>query len=119
MPYRDSYDYYLRTHPGGRLANYAREHPLELFCSLFFKSLWAFLWIAAAIALGNSWYRDEPLARAFNLALIGVTLYYLASHVIMHTEARFLLPGFAPLFILGAAGVGVVLERDKLWPRVS
>lgn len=108
MPFRNSYSYFKETGNAGGLLSFASTYPIQAVVPFIFKLLWVFLWGSTLWFLLFSWRGWDLNRRAFALAMFGTPLYYFTSHVLMHCEARFLLPGYFALVLLGGAGAAVL-----------
>ncbi len=106
MPFEKGYTrYYLNERKNVSIMEFARSHPIEFIVPVFFKGLWALLWLFSVLILFDRRFSGGTTQRAFLLGLLLIVIYYVSSHMLMLTEARFLLPGFFPLIILGSAGL--------------
>ncbi|MBI4369965.1 MAG: glycosyltransferase family 39 protein [Elusimicrobia bacterium] len=114
MPFEKTYTRYYRQLLGktGKF-DYAQEYPIEFIVPIMYKFLWLILWFAGMAAFRNFTEEYSPETKNMMVALAGITLYYLLSHVPMHCEFRFLLPGYFPLIILGSQGIVQCLQSIK------
>ncbi|MBI2069781.1 MAG: glycosyltransferase family 39 protein [Elusimicrobia bacterium] len=114
MPFEAAYTRYWRNLLGREgVLGFFMAHPVETLAPLFYKLMWLFLWIGSCcVFLGIN--RISQPKKTMIWALAGTTLYYWTTHVPMHLEYRFILPGYFPLMILGAEG----WRRMAAWKKV-
>lgn len=109
MPFEKSYSrYYKQVEGKTGVIGYIAEYPFLFLMAILSKVYWIVLWGLSLVALKEN--------KAVSWALLGLALYYLLAHVPMHTESRFILPGYFGLTILGAQGAQTLFQRYSRRP---
>ncbi|MBI4667784.1 MAG: glycosyltransferase family 39 protein [Elusimicrobia bacterium] len=95
-----------RRDTGGSLGEYVRGHPLAATAHFGLKILALFLWSAALAA-----FLVCKKERRLFLFIATTTIYYWATHLPLHLEYRYIVPGLWPLFILAAIAIKGLLRN--------
>ncbi len=114
MPIESSFYFYSTVlKKEGGFGGYVREHPLHMGVTAGLKGLWLLLWFGSIWTVVVVVRSGDQERKALVLALGGISVYYFLTHIPMHCEYRYLLPGYAPLVLCGVNGWFQMLGKKK------
>ena len=102
----------FKRRTGGGLKEFLLKHPFQFFYKAFRRVAEGLL---AIIALIGFWISRKNWRQ--NLLLAVFPLYFIAVHVPLHVESRFILPGTPPYLIFAAVVVYAVYKKTKVGKR--